>query len=96
MGLDGDVEAGDFAQATGVLFTWTVTPQSHAAMQVMGEHVVTRAPGIHYSVIVPTALSNARSVLQSPAGPLGDVPLDEVVDEHVIMIEEISVGETGN
>ena len=63
--IDADDMPAGYAEATGVLFTWTVTAQSHAAMLVMGEHVATRGPGIYYSVLIPTALSSARPVLQS-------------------------------
>ncbi|MEE2908036.1 MAG: hypothetical protein VX527_09420 [Planctomycetota bacterium] len=94
VGLDGEAEPGDYAEATGVLFTWHVTAESHAAMLVMGDHVATRGPGTYYSVVVPTALSAARPVLDSPAGPLGSTPLDGPASvKGEIEIEEVFVEE---
>ena len=92
--LEVETERGQYAEATGVLYTWRVTPESHAAMLVMGDLVATRGPGTYFSLVVPTALSAARPVLDAPAGPLGDTPLDGPgPNEAIIEIDEISIQE---
>ena len=40
--LEVDTERGQYAEATGVLYTWKVTPEAHAAMLVMGDLVSRR------------------------------------------------------
>lgn len=87
--LDDSSMAGSYAEATGVLYSWKVTPEAHAAMLVMDEMVMVRGPGTYYSLVSPSHLSQARPVDASPAGPLASVPPDGMTVEMMsIEIDE--------
>ncbi|MCH2132852.1 MAG: hypothetical protein MK116_03785 [Phycisphaerales bacterium] len=90
---EGSDLAGQYAEATGVLFCWTVTPEAHASMQVMGNLVATRGPGTYYSLVSPMVLAPVTPLLDSPAGPLGDAEMDDATGE-MIEIESITVEES--
>ena len=74
--LEDPLMAGAYAEATGVLYSWRVTAESHAAMLVMGDMVAVRGPGTYFSLVNPAYLAPVRSFNESPVGPLGSVPPD--------------------
>ena len=80
IGVDISVDdpgmVGAYAQATGVLYHWTITPESHAAMLAMNDLIAVRGPGMYFSLVSPAHLSSVQPVGDSPAGPMGSVPPD--------------------
>ena len=74
--LEDPLMAGAYAEATGVLYSWSITPESHAAMLVMGDMVAVRGPGTYFSLVSPAHLAAVRPFNDSPAGPLGSIPPD--------------------
>ena len=87
--VDDPMMPGSYAQATGVLYSWTITPESHAAMLVLEEMMTVRGPGTYFSLVSPAYLSPARPLGDSPAGPLGSIPPDGL--DPVLMGVEIEV-----
>ena len=80
---------GTYAQATGVLYQWEITPEAFAASQVMGDLMLQRGPGTHYRIVDPRALASALPLRLAPTGPLGEDPSAEEVElQPVIEIDD--------
>jgi len=90
--LDDPEMAGSYAQATGVLYHWMITPEAHAAMLALNEMIEVRGPGTYFSLVSPAHLSPASPVIDSPAGPMGSIPpdgMDPVITGVEIDIQQV-------